>query len=118
MVASKLGSDGDLEYVNGKRQLVYDDEALRQLIDCRLRLFVDEWFRDTSDGTDWYGEILGETTELQWRAELRRRLLSTPGIASIAAMELSIDEDGTLSGEITLIKVDGLALDVRFGEDE
>jgi len=107
---------GDLDLTNGKASLVYDDESLRQRIDCRLRLVKGEWFRDEESGTDYFGEILGKTTELQRRAEFRRRILGTEGVDSI--LQILLSNDGatrTISGEIVVIKDDGFPLDVQFG---
>jgi hypothetical protein len=117
MASFKLDTaTGDLDLTNGKATLLYDDDSLRQRLDCRLRLVTGEWFRDQNSGTDYFGEILGKTTELQRRAEFRRRILSTEGVDSI--LELSLEHDGvtrTMSGEIIVITDDGYPLDIQFG---
>ncbi len=119
MASFKLDTaTGDLDLTNGKATLLYDDESLRQRIDCRLRLVTGEWFRDLTSGTDYFGEILGKTTELQRRAEFRRRILSTEGVGSI--VQLSFENDGatrTMSGEIIVLKDDGYPLDIVFGAE-
>lgn len=117
MASFKLDTaTGDLDLTNGQSSLIYDDESLRQRLDCRLRLVRGEWFQDLNEGTDYFGEVLGKTTELQRRAEFRRRILGTSGVDSIA--QILLEHDGatrTVSGEIVVIKDDGYPLDVQFG---
>lgn len=106
---------GDLSVTEGLIDLVYDDDAIVQSLDLRLRLVLGEWFRDQDDGTDWFGDILGKVEEAQQRAELRRRILGTGGVASIAELTLTVDTSTrTLSAEVTVIKDDGWPLEVQF----
>lgn len=107
----------DLVFVAGKLQLVKDATARAQRIDIALHHFYGEWYRDQTQGTDWFGKILGKTSELSRRAEIRRRILSVPGVVEIEAMNLTTDAHSRkMNGTITVLDITGAPDDVRVSE--
>ena len=108
-------STGDLVIENGDLVIIYDDEALIQQLWLRLSDVLGDWFRDTTYGTDWFGSILGKKSDITRRTELRRVILGTEGVSSLERLELEYaNSSRTLTIDFTVIKDDGLPLDVRF----
>ena len=107
---------GDLSFDNdGKLELVYDDADLIQRLRIRLQDVKGDWFRNTEYGTDWFGSILGKRSDVVRRAEIRRVLIETVGIQSVLRLELEYaGTDRSLTVDFTVLKMDGLTLDVRF----
>lgn len=105
----------DLVVENGDFSLIYDDEALIQRLWLRLSDNKGNWFRDTERGTDWFGKILGKRADAVRRAELRRVAIETDGVAAVIRLELDFTAaTRTLAVEMTVLKTDGLPLDIRF----
>lgn len=75
----------------GQPWLVNSPECVAQIIGTRLKLWLGEWFLDTSDGTPWLTEILGERYNRNPDAAIKRRILATPGVTSLAAYTSSFD---------------------------
>ncbi len=88
-----LDDAGDLLVEDGDLQLVLNEEYVRQSIAVRLKHFTGEWFRDQNLGTDWYGQILGDSSDLSRRAELRRRILGTSRVATLTRLGLALDAE-------------------------
>jgi hypothetical protein len=90
MTVRKLDSDGDI--ATSGQQFVYSQEEIAQTIKTRLYLFVGEYFRDMTEGTDWFGKILGKGKGLQTaEATIRRRIAQTDGVLSIAEFNTDFD---------------------------
>lgn len=77
---------GDLVWQNGDVALTSPtasgttDQTL-QLICNRLRLYLGEWFLDTTQGTPWYQQIFVHNTERSAiDAALQDVILGTPGV--------------------------------------
>lgn len=92
MTVRKLDSDGDLalgaeEFLTG-----YTAEEVAQNVLTRLKFFLGEWFLDTTDGTDWFGSVLGKGSVLASRESvIRQRILLAPGCAGMTAFSLTTD---------------------------
>lgn len=88
-------------------------EAIAQAIDTRLKLWMGEWFADTSDGTGWSQAILGKQSKNLYELTLRQRVLETIGVTSIESFQSSLDENirkltvsmtvNTIYGQTTVI---------------
>lgn len=92
MTVRKLDTTGDLAM--GQQKLIsgYSAEEVAQNVITRLKFFLGEWFLDTSDGTDWFGGVLGKGSRLATRESIiRRRILLTPGCKGMTAF--SVDSD-------------------------
>lgn len=61
-----------------------------QLISSRLRLWVGEFFADTSDGMPWSHDVLGNRTTSTYDAAIKDRILSTEGVVSIKSYSSSL----------------------------
>lgn len=85
--------NGDLAWSSGALvQLTDPLDTLRQLLECRLRMAVGEWFLDLDDGLDIYGSILGKPrSESVIRQVMRDRILGTPGVKAILSMAVSLE---------------------------
>ncbi|NMY77683.1 hypothetical protein HBO01_03195 [Pseudomonas rhodesiae] len=92
MTVRKLDADGDLA-LGPKKFLATDSaEEAAQNINTRLKFFLGEWFLDTTDGTDWFGSVLGKGSVLASRESvIRRRILLTPGCAGMTSFSLTTD---------------------------
>jgi len=80
----KLDKDGDYVFGSSRNDfLINSPEAVAQAIMTRLRLWMGEWFADTSDGTGWSQSIVGKQPKNLYELTLRQRVLETPGVLSI-----------------------------------
>lgn len=110
-----VDDDGELIMDGPRLTMVYDDAYIAQRLRIAFRHSQGEYFRDLNSGTDYLGSILGKSTELSRRAEIRRRCLEVPGVREVTEMNLQLDgRTRILSGTVTVIKDDGAPLEVRF----
>jgi hypothetical protein len=108
-----LGPDGKLLIQNGRFVIITDHEARKQILSIALQHFMGEWYRDENAGTDYRGSIVGKATEMSQRAELRRRCLSVPGIASVQSMRFKKDRmTRALDVQIDTVATDGTVISV------
>lgn len=90
----KLSSDGDYVFGSGKNDfLVNSPEAVAQAILSRLKLWLGEWFADTSDGTGWNQSIVGKQSKNLYELTLHQRVLETPGVKDIVDFQSALDPD-------------------------
>lgn len=88
----KLDTNGDYSFGSGVHNFhINSPEVVQQAILTRLRLWLGEWFADTSDGTGWNQTILGKHSQNIYELTLRQRVLETPGVLSIEAFESLLD---------------------------
>lgn len=113
MRVRRLGVDGDL--VTRGRMFQTGREAIAQTIVTRLRLFLGEYFRDVTDGTPWFQQILGKFENLNAvEAILRNRISRTQGVVRLLSFEIQYDLDArTIAVQATVLTVYGEA-DVQF----
>lgn len=103
----------DLVFVDGRLTMITGADARRQRADIALRHFYGEWFLDQNQGTDHFGRVLGKSSDLSRRAELRRRLLGVPGIVEVQSMTLVVDpKTRALSGTVQVLDVSAAVLDI------
>lgn len=117
---------GDLQLTNNALTLTQGAEAKRQHLQSSLRLFLGEWFLDTSKGVPWYSDILvKQQTFSVVREILKKKILETPGIISITKFKFDFDSNSrTASLEFSCLSTDGPidftgldAITVIVGED-
>src|SRR5512135_2174158 len=88
----QLDADGDYMFGHGQADFfINQPEAVAQAVGTRLRLWLAEWFLDTTDGTNWQTGVLGRYTEATRDAILRQRILETPGVNSIISYSTVTD---------------------------
>ncbi|EOQ63891.1 hypothetical protein F935_01521 [Acinetobacter calcoaceticus ANC 3811] len=109
----KLSSDGDYVFGSGKNDfLINSPETVTQAIFTRLKLWLGEWFADTSDGTGWNQSIVGKQSKNLYELTLHQRVLETPGVKSIVDFQSALDPEtrrltvsmtvNTIFGEVSL----------------
>lgn len=92
MTVRRLDENGDI--VTQGTQFLTGVEEIEQTIRTRLRLFLGEYFRDISDGTPWFEQILGKGTSMSAReAALRNRILRTPGVVRLTSFSTDFNID-------------------------
>lgn len=90
----KLSNDGDYVFGSSKSDLLVNSpEAVAQAILTRLKLWLGEWFADTSDGTGWNQSIVGKHSKNLYELTLRQRVLETPGVNNIIDFQSSLDAE-------------------------
>ncbi|HGH3561190.1 TPA: hypothetical protein ACJK7B_003204 [Acinetobacter baumannii] len=90
----RLSNEGDYVFGSGKNDfLVNSPEAVAQAILSRLKLWLGEWFADTSDGTGWNQSIVGKQSKNLYELTLHQRVLETPGVKSIVDFQSALDPD-------------------------
>lgn len=83
---------GDI--VTSGQQFIYARDEIAQTVRTRLSLFLGEYFRNITDGTPWYEQILGKFSSLDVvEAVLRVRIAATPGIVRLISFETDFDID-------------------------
>jgi hypothetical protein len=90
----KLDENGDMTF--GSQQVdFYRDtpEAPAQAVLTRLRLWLGEWFIDTSEGTPYQQTVLGMHTSQTVEPSIRRRILGTQGVTSIESFSMERDPE-------------------------
>ncbi|KAB0489683.1 hypothetical protein [Pseudomonas vancouverensis] len=90
MTVRKLDDNGDI--VTRGQQFLGGKEEIAQTVMTRLRLFLGEYFRDITDGTPWYEQILGKFASLSAaEAALRARIANTPGVIRLTSFSADFD---------------------------
>lgn len=85
---------GDYSFGSGLNDFHVDSvEAVAQSIETRLKLWIGEWFADTSDGTGWSQVILGKQSKNLYELTLRQRVLETYGVTSIESFQSALDSE-------------------------
>ncbi|MEE3504826.1 hypothetical protein QN399_00865 [Pseudomonas sp. 10C3] len=101
----KLDANGDYSFGNQQADFYRDSpEAVAQAVETRLQLNLGEWFLDTSDGTPWNSEVLGERTVATRDAAIKKRILGTTGLTQIDSYDSTFDPNSralTASATIT-----------------
>ncbi len=94
MVVRKIDPDtGDI--VTSGNQFIKEREEIAQTVMTRVRLFLGEYFRDITDGTPWFQDILGKHDSLsKIDTVLKRRINQTKGVIQVLVFEsdYNIDE--------------------------
>lgn len=90
----KLDGNGDMTF-GGQQADFWRDvpQAVAQAVWTRLRLWLGEWFLDTTDGTPWLQAALGEGKRQTIEPAVRARILGTQGCTGIEAFEFDFEPD-------------------------
>lgn len=84
-----LSPTGD--YTIGQPYLTNIPAAVAQAILTRLKLWRGEWFLDTSDGTPYLTQILGERPGKNPDAAIKARITQTTGVTLLTAYSSKFD---------------------------
>ena len=110
MTVRRLDEDGDLAMGQVKLLTGYAAAEVAQNVVTRLKFFLGEWFLDTSDGTDWFGSVLGKGSAMASRESvIRRRILLTPGCAGMTAFATR-----ELTVSATIVSQSGESADINY----
>ena len=112
----KLDANGDFSAGHGPADFFVDEpNAVAQSILTRLRLWTNEWFLDTAEGTPYREQVLGVRKQQTAGPALKLRVASTEGVTSIDAFSADYDGDSrhlavsatvsTIYGETELAEV-------------
>jgi hypothetical protein len=89
-----LTSDGDMRFGGGRSDWLADSpECVAQAVQTRLLLLRGEWFLDTTEGTPYATEILGNNTQSTRDWAIRTRILETQGVTEITTYDSQFDPD-------------------------
>lgn len=93
MTVRRLDPDtGDIA-TSGQQFLTGVDE-IAQTVKTRLQLFLGEYFRDITDGTPWFEQILGKGSSLEGKeAAIKNRIIRTDGVIQLTKFDTDFDID-------------------------
>jgi len=94
MSSIQLGLDDDILITNNSMTLTTGLEAIRQHLQTSLRLFLGEWFLDTTVGVPWFQQVFQKnTTFVVVQQVLKDKILSVPGVLQL--LKFDFDYNGT-----------------------
>lgn len=83
----------DLLITNGNFNLVLTDDAVAQQLEIRCKFFYQEWFLDQRLGIPYFRDVLVQNPDQNLiRSLFSRTVRTTPGVASVSAMTLRLDQ--------------------------
>ncbi len=107
--------NGDI--VTSGRQFAVEGDAVARNVRHRLRLFLGEYYLDISDGTPWFQAILGKTPQDVAELNLKNRILTTPGVATIQRFAFRTDRnERRITVTATVRTADGYDVDTTLDE--
>lgn len=81
---------GDI--VTSGSQFLTGAEEIAQTVKTRLNLFLGEAFRDITDGTPWFEQILGKGSSLEGKeAAIKNRITRTEGVIQLTRFKTDFD---------------------------
>jgi len=87
----RLDASGDAIFGHSSADFLVDSpEAVAQAVLTRLRMLRGEWFLDSTEGTPWATEILGEHTGSTYDFAIRERISGTSGVTEIVSYTSSL----------------------------
>lgn len=94
MLTIAVNESNDI-YVDARGNLAMasDLEALRQKIKQRLKLFLSEWFLDTTRGVPYFQNILGEDINQSLAAQiLTTEILKEPDVITVENVSFGLND--------------------------
>jgi len=99
-----LSPTGDFTFGQGQANfLANSPAAVQQCIATALQLWAGEWYLDTSAGTRYRTQILGNNTSGLYDAEFRRVILGVQGVTQLLSYSSNLDRSArrlTVSGTV------------------
>lgn len=91
MTSIRIGQDNDIQIDNNNLILIGGREEIAQVLRQRLRVFLGEWFLDSREGIDYYGDVLKKAPDPgQVDALFKNEILTSPGVVELIEFELDI----------------------------
>lgn len=101
------------DYTFGQSQanfLINSPAAVAQSVTTRLKLWLGEWFLDTTVGTPWLQQVLGKNTQSLYDTAIRTVVLQTVGVLSIEEYTSTLDsQNRSLAVSMTINTIYGTA---------
>ena len=90
LIRRQFDDSGDMKL----NKFVTQSEATIQAVATRLRMFLEEYFLNLADGTDYFGAIFTKPLNVG-KAELtlKNRIIQTDGIDQLLSFNLSVNPD-------------------------
>lgn len=82
-----LSATGD--FTIGRPFYTNTPQAVAQAVLTRLKLWLGEWFIDTTDGTPYLTQVLGTRLGKAPDAAIKSRILGTPGVTQLISYNSS-----------------------------
>lgn len=74
------------------QQFISGVDEIAQTIETRLRLFLGEYFRDTTEGTAWFQQVFAKNgTTSSKESVIRTRIAQTDGVIQLTSFETDFD---------------------------
>lgn len=85
----RLDTNWDPVYGNGQNDFLFDGDAVVQIIESRLRLWLAEWWEDLNEGLPMFQRILGVKGASKAIVDslIQKRILGTKYVTSISSFE-------------------------------
>lgn len=96
--------DGDIK--TSGLQFVTGNASVGQGVRARLRMFLGESFVDITQGTPWFQRILGKTPQDVAETNIKRRILTAPGVDRIRQFNFDSDRQQRLYQISTVIQTE------------
>lgn len=97
-----LSTTGDYQFGRSGIFLIDTPAAVAQAITTRLKLWAGEWFLDTDEGTPYFEQILGYTTNGSRDIAVRQRILDTQGVVELVSYSSSVNAQRRFSVTATV----------------
>lgn len=92
MRVRKVDANGDRVFGGDQAAFLRNSpDAVAQIVESRLNLWMGQWFLDLSDGTPYEQNILGRYTANIRDAVLQDRILTTPSVSAIKSYSGALD---------------------------
>jgi len=91
MKVAAIDSTGDWTFGRGLSGYLQGTAAVKQMVQTRLREFVNDWFLDTAAGIDWIRLCSGRNTQPELLREVRRVVLATDGVLTLDYLSVDLD---------------------------
>jgi len=89
-----MDGNGDMAFGAQQADFFRDQPAApAQAVLTRLRLWLGEWFIDSSEGTPYQQAVLGMHTQQTAEPAMRRRILETEGVTGIESFAVEYDKE-------------------------
>lgn len=93
LIYRKLDENGDYVWGNGMNDMLYGLDAMRQVIQTRLRAIQGEWWEGDSTAIPYFTEMIGAPASMERirKADLLiiARLMDTIGVTNVTGFESS-----------------------------
>ena len=96
MIYRRLDANGDYTFGQNRQALLSKEEAAAQAVYTRLKLLLEEWWEDTSDGLPLFQSILGARTNKGKQAIdliLQTRIRNTLDVTDIFDFSSTFDNE-------------------------